>query len=144
MKTEGGLTITAELTYPERRRPADSLIAYCVFKLSDGKGFELVVKSARLKWDYGKYLLSLPAEPKLMRCANCSRQNADHANYCNWCGHALAPQGPKGWFMDVVCPTNQITRDAMLRAAVEEHERISGAAPVKPQPSNVAVQPRRV
>jgi hypothetical protein len=141
MKTEGGLTITAELTYPNQRRADDSLIAFVCFKLSDGRGFELVVKSARLKWDHGKYLLSLPSEPKLMRCVKCSRQNADHASYCNWCGSALVPQGPKGWFMDVVCPTNQITRDAMLRAAAEEHERISGAAAAKP--NNLAVQPRR-
>lgn len=133
--TAGGLMITAGLTYPNQpSRPEGrkgTLVAYCWFKLDDGAGFVLHIKSARLKLDdFGHFFLSLPAEARQAKCPTCSRQNADHVNYCNWCGGPLAPADRKGWFMDTVCPSNAETRAALLSAAVEEHNRVR----VTPEP----------
>lgn len=129
IETQGGLRVSAILTYPHTStRPSGekgTLVAYCSFRLDDGHGFELFVKSARLKVDhYGNFFLSLPSEPRQAKCAQCQRQNADHVNYCAWCGQPQKPAAPKGWFMDVVCPSNAGTRAALLKAAVDEHNRI--------------------
>lgn len=123
MKTAGGLEVTAGLVYP-RQGHDPRLVAYAWFKLEDGHGFSVFIKSARLMVDdLGNYYVQLPSEPKKMWCKDCRKQNADNANYCNWCGQPQAPRDPKPWMMDVLVPTNPETRKALVDVAVAEHDR---------------------
>jgi hypothetical protein len=116
------------LTYPDFVIPKEpgkpELVAYAVFKLTDGCGFELWVNSCKLLYTReGGYFVQLPAEPRTIACRACKGRNADHASYCNWCGDNLHPQFVRGKFYDVVCPASISTRDAIVSALVAEHER---------------------
>lgn len=114
------------LTYPTHT--GDPLfVAYAWFKVSDGAGFVLLVKGAKLlrNRDTGAYFVQMPSEPKLARCREpgCGGRNATHARYCNWCRAELRPDRADGWFIDVVQAANTPTRAAITAALAAEHER---------------------
>lgn len=119
------LAIThVDLIYPHAGTGEPALVAYASFRISDGAGFDLYVKSAKLmRDDRTGYFVQLPHEPRRAKCAKCRGRNPDHAPFCSWCGAGQPDAKERGYFYDVVVPANVATRAAILHALVDEHKR---------------------